>query len=247
MAKTNNEVSEDKFESIESALSKTERYIEENQKSLMIIVGAVIVAVGLYFAFTRWYLKPQEIEAQSQMFIAERNFESDSFNIALNGTSGYPGFLGIIDEYGLTKTANLAHLYAGLCYKNTGKFEDAIEYLKKFDSNDKILSNIALGSIGDCYANIGEIDDAVKYYKRAAKNVKNDFTSPEYLMRAGILLEQNQRYEDALELYVTVKEKYPNYKGFSNNENPYSQQQYSQNDFNIEKYITRVKVKGNIK
>lgn len=242
MTQTNKEVSGDKFESIENALSKTEHYIEENQKSLMIIVGAIIVAVGLYFAFTRWYLKPLEEEAQSQIFYAERSFESDSFNLALNGSSSIPGFLEIIDEYGLTKTANLAHLYAGLCYKNTGKYEEAIEHLKKFDNKDRILSNIALGSIGDCYANLGEIDDAVKYYKRAAKNVKNDFTSPEYLLRAGILLEQNSKFEEALDLYKTIQEKYPNYTGYTKSDNP-----YGQNDFNIEKYIIRVKTKGNIK
>jgi tetratricopeptide (TPR) repeat protein len=231
MAKTNNEVSGDKFESIESALTKTERYIEENQKSLTIIFGAIIVAVGIYFAFTKWYLKPLEEEAQKQMFIAERFFEKDSFNVALNGSGSYPGFLSIIDDYGFTKSANLAHYYAGICYKNMGKYSEAIENLKKFDSNDHMLSNIALGSIGDCYSELGDSDEAVKYYKRAAKNVKNDFTSPIYLMRAGILMEQKGNFKGALEVYETLQ------KEFSKT---YEAQQ-------IEKYITRVKVKGNLK
>lgn len=231
MAKTNNEVSGDKFESIENALSRTERYIEENQKSLTIIVGAIIVAVGIYFAFTKWYLKPLEEDAQKEMYIAERYFEKDSFNVALTGSGSYPGFLAIIDDYGLTKSANLAHYYAGMCYKNLGKNSEAIEYLKKFDSDDQMLSNIALGAIGDCYSELGDSNEAVKYYKRAAKNVKNDFTSPIYLMRAGVLLESKGDYKSALEVYETIQ-------------NDFSKTYEGQQ---IEKYITRVKVKGNLK
>jgi tetratricopeptide (TPR) repeat protein len=231
MAKTNKEVTPDKFESIENALTRTEHYIEENQKSLTIIVGAVIVAVGIYFAFTKLYLKPREDEAQKQMFVAERFFQKDSFNVALNGSGSYPGFLQIIDDYSFTKSANLAHYYAGMCYKNTGKYSEAIDFLKKFDSNDQILSNIALGAIGDCYAELGDADEAVKYYKRAAKNVKNDFTSPIYLMRAGILLEEKGQYEKALEVYQTLQSEYSKtYEGSQ-----------------VEKYITRVKLKGNLK
>jgi tetratricopeptide (TPR) repeat protein len=231
MANNNKEVAEDKFESIESALTKTERYIEENQKSLTIIVGAIVLAVGIYFGFTKWYLKPLEEEAQKQMFIAEQYFEKDSFNLALNGAGSYPGFLSIIDEYGLTKSAKLAHYYAGICYKNLGKYNEAIDFLKKFDSNDKMVSNVALGAIGDCYSEINNPDEAVKYYKRAANNVKNDFTSPVYLMRAGVLLEQKGNFKDAVAMYEMIQEKYS--KTFEGQQ--------------IEKYITRAKIKGNIK
>jgi tetratricopeptide (TPR) repeat protein len=165
------------------------------------------------------------------MFIAERFFEKDSFNIALNGSGSYPGFLEIIDEYGFTKSANLAHYYAGMCYKNIGKNEEAIEYLKKFDSNDKMIAPIALGAIGDCYANLGEVGEAVKFYKRAAKKEKNDFTSPLYYMRAAILLEQNNEFKNALDILETIKNNYYN----------------TEEGRNIEKYITRVKIKGNLK
>lgn len=233
MAKANNgnTTSEDKFETIESALSRTEQYIEENQKSLTIIVGAIVGVVLIYFLFNRFYLKPMEKEAHSQMFSAEKYFEKDSFNLALNGDGNYLGFLDIIDEYGLSNAANLAHYYAGICYKNTGKYQEAIDYLKKFDSDDKIVANVALGSIADCYAELNDNDKAIKYYQLAAKNVKNDFTSPVYLMRAGLLLEEKGDFKNALEAYETIQKEFlKSYEG----------QQ-------IEKYITRAKIKGNIK
>jgi tetratricopeptide (TPR) repeat protein len=229
MAK-NKEAVEDKLEGIESALTRTERYIEENRKSLSVITGAIIAAVALYFAFNRFYLEPKEIKAQKQMYIAEQYFEKDSFKLALNGDGNYPGFLFIIDEFGLTDAANLAHYYAGICYKNLGKYTEAIDLLKKFDSNDKIISNIAIGSIGDCYSELGNNDQAIKYYKRAANNIKNDFTTPLYLMRAGILLEEKGEYAEALKLYQRIESEY-------NATNEGKQ---------VEKYIARVKVKGNL-
>src|SRR5208337_787653 len=97
---------ENKLESIETALGKTEQYIEENRKSLTIIAGAIVAVVAIYFGFTRFYLKPKEEKAESQMYVAERYFERDSFRLALNGDGNYPGFLNIIDDYRLTKSAN---------------------------------------------------------------------------------------------------------------------------------------------
>ena len=224
------EAIDDKLEGIENALSRTERYIEENQKSLSIIAGAIVAAVAIYLGFNRFYMKPQEEKAQKQMYVAEQYFEKDSFKKALDGDGNYPGFLTIIDEYGLTDAANLSHYYAGICYKNTGKYTEAIENLKKFSSKDKIISNVALGSMGDCYAELGNTDDAIKYYERAANNVKNDFTSPLYLMRAGILLENKGEFKKALAIYERIEKEYTR----------------TTEGQQIEKYITRVKVKGNL-
>jgi tetratricopeptide (TPR) repeat protein len=221
---------EQKLEGFESALSKTEHYIEENRKSLSIIAGAIIAAVVLYFAFNRFYLQPKEKSAQKQMYVAEQYFEKDSFKLALNGDGNYPGFLTIIDEYGLTDASNLSHYYAGICYKNLGKYKEAIEYLKKFDSSDKIISSEALGAIADCFADLGDNDQAVKYYKKAANNNKNDFTTPLYLMRAGILLEQMNNYKDALDLYERIEKEHNNTK----------------EGREVAKYIARVKTKGNL-
>lgn len=221
---------ENKLEGIESALTKTEHYIEENRKSLSIIAGAIIVAVLLYFAFNRFYMQPKEKNAQRQMYVAEQYFEKDSFKLALNGDGNYPGFLTIIDEFGLTDASNLSHYYAGVCYKNLGNYKEAIEHLRKFDSNDKIISSEALGATGDCYADLGENDKAVKYYKKAADNNKNDFTSPLYLMRAGILLEEMSDYKEALKVYQRIEQEFNSTK----------------EGREIEKYIARAKVKGNL-
>jgi len=198
----------DKIETVDNVLSRSEQYIEDNQKIITIVILAIVAIVGLYLAYHKWYLKPLEEEANSQMFVAEQYFERDSFNLALNGDLNYPGFLTIIDEYSSTKAANLAHYYAGMSYLHMGQFENAIEYLSSFDSDGKILKSESLGGIGDAYMELKNTQEAINYYKKAGTATENEFTSPLYLMRAGLAMESINDYKGALEQYKLIKEKY---------------------------------------
>jgi len=197
------------FQSVENALSRTEQYIEENQKSLTIIIIAIVVVVGGYLGYKKFYLEPSNREAQASMYVAENYFEQDSFLLALEGDGEEYGFLDIIDEFGITKTANLAHYYAGICYLRTGSFEDAIEYLEQFDAEDIMIASLALGAIGDCYMELGDKEEAAAFYLKAGARKKNSFTSPIFLKKAGMVLEDLQQYDKALKAFNTIKKDYP--------------------------------------
>lgn len=200
----------DNIVAVETALSRSEQFIEDNRKILIGIVIVIVAIVGGYLAYNRWYLKPLNDEANSQMFRAEQYFEVDSFSLALNGDLNYPGFLTIIDDYSSTKAGNLAHYYAGICYLQMGKFNEAIEYLSGFDSDDKMLMPIAYGAQGDAYLELKQPEKAAEFYVKAGTVSENMFTSPLYLMRAGLVLESLKDYKSALEHYKVIKEKYKN-------------------------------------
>ena len=199
---------EEKIHAVEEALSKSEKFIEKNQKILTIVIGSAIVIVLGIFAFQKLFIAPREKAAQGQMFVAQQYFEQDSLNKALNGDANYPGFLDIIDEYSMTKSANLAKYYAGIIYLKQGKFEDAITYLKKFDSNDEFVGPMATGSIGDAYMELGQKDKAVDYYLNASKQQVNDLTTPLYLMRAAFVYEELGKFDKAVELYEKIQKEY---------------------------------------
>ncbi len=200
---------EETIGAVEEAFSKTEQFIEKHQKIILIVVGAIIVIVLGFFGFRRFYLSPKEKEAQSQMFMAEKYFEQDSLKKALDGDGQYLGFLAIIDDYGITKSANLAHYYAGICYLKLGKFEEAITYLKKFDADDKVVAPMAKGAMGDAYMELKQTEKAAGLYQEAAEISKNEFTSPLFLMKAAWANEELGNLVKALKYYKQIKEEFP--------------------------------------
>lgn len=196
--------------SITERLSKTERYIEDNKKSLGIIIGVVLLLVIGYLAYIKFIVGPAEEKARGQMFTAERYFEQDSLKKAIDGDGNFPGFKQIIEDYGSTKSGNLARYYLGMSYLKMGKFQEAIDNLNSYDGEDEITSVMAIGAVGDAYMELGKTEDAIKQYQKAASEKKNNFTSPIYLMKSGMAFETLGKYNEALQAYEQIKKEYPN-------------------------------------
>ena len=214
---------DERLESIESTLSNAELFIEKNQKAIVIVLSVVIVAVLAFFGVKKFYLEPREVNAQKAIYHAEQYFEKDNFTSALNGDGNYLGFVDVINEFGGTKTANLAKYYAGICYLNTGDFNNAINYLKDFNGKDVMLTSMALGAMGDAYMELDNVAEAAKCYESAAIKSANAFTSPMYLLRAGMAYEMAGNFQKAVDSYKKIKADYPT----------------SNEGFSIEKYIAR--------
>lgn len=214
----------DNLLAVEEALSKTELFIENNKNLLTYIVLAIIIIVLAYMGYKKFILAPKELEAQAQMFVAEQYFEKDSLQLALYGDENLnAGFLQIIDDYGITKSANLANFYAGICFLKLGDFQSAIDYLEDFDSDDMIIARMAEGALGDAYLELGSTEKALKHYLKAADISGNNLTSPLFLMKAAWTYEILDQNEKAVEIYYRIKREFP--KSFEARE--------------IEKYITR--------
>jgi tetratricopeptide (TPR) repeat protein len=210
MAKKKNVKQTDKnLEGIEQALSRSEQFIEENQKILTYILAGIILVLLIIVGGNRYYLKPQNEEAASDMFYAERFFEIDSFNLALNGYGTYPGFLNVIDDYGITKTAKIARYYAGICYHQLGQHETAVEYLHKFKTNDLLVGAAKYSTMGDAYVELGELEKAESSYKTGIDKFPNNFSTPIMLKKLGILYEEMGEFEKALKTYTTIEDNYP--------------------------------------
>ncbi len=215
---------------IESALTRTEQFIEDNQKLLTNISIGILVVVLLVVAGNRYILKPKNVEAAEAMYMAERFFEQDSFNLALNGYGTYSGFLDIMDDYSITKSAKLAKFYSGVCYKELGDFEAAEKQLSKFKTNDLLVGATALSALGDVYSEMQQYSKSVKAYLTAADKYENSFTTPIILKKAGIVYEADGDLEGALSVYKRISSDYPD----------------SSEGREIKKYIGRVEAKISI-
>jgi tetratricopeptide (TPR) repeat protein len=225
MAKTTRSTGDENLEAIQSSLGRTEQFIEENQKSISIIIGAIIFIVVGYLAYQKFYIAPLEEEAQQEIFLAQADFAKDSFELALNGVEGYyEGFEYIADEYSMTNVGAIANFYAGVSHLRLGNYDEAIDYLKSFDAKDEIISTMAIGAIGDAYVEKNDVEEAVSYFKKASERHPNEFVTPVYLFKLGLAYEKLGKKEDAKAAYTKIKEDYSK----------------SNEARNIDKYITRV-------
>jgi len=207
--KTNKEQQDAGFEGIELALTKSERFIEQNQKTLIYVVSGIILVVLIFIGSKRFYIEPRQENASKEMFMAEKFFDKDSFDLALNGYGTYPGFLQIIDDYGMTKSSNLAKYYAGVCYLNMEDFDNAITYLNKFKTNDILIGASKYSSLGDAYSGSEKFEDAAAAYLKGAEKYENNFSSPILLKKAGLVYEELKQYKKAHEVYTRLKLSYP--------------------------------------
>ena len=224
MAKNKNKNQEDQLKTIEESLTKAEMYVEKNKNNLMVIVLAIAVGFSAFFAYDRFYVQPNEENAATEMYMAEKNFELGKYQEALDGDEQFAGLLEIIESYGGTSSGNLAEYYAGLSYLKLGDAEAAIDHLDNFSSDDEMLAPIAKGAIGDAFSELGQNEEALNYYITAAEMRTNDFTTPVFLMKAANAAYSLENKKQALSLYTRIQDEFAS----------------SREGQNIGKYIARI-------
>ncbi|WP_205058624.1 tetratricopeptide repeat protein [Pedobacter sp. KACC 23697] len=190
--------------------TKKGSFLQENNKSLLFIAGAVVLLVLIYLWYQGVYLKGRAEEAASKMYKAEQFVGVDSLsNRAVKGEGGYPGFEQIAKEYDNTKSANLANLYLGGIYLRKGEYKQAIEALSKYSATGSPVADpLALGLLGDAYSELKDYKQAATYYKKAADKASK-FTSPMFLKKLGLVNESQNDFKGAVEAYTKVKTQYP--------------------------------------
>ena len=205
------------FNTLDETASKSEQWVERNQKILfsgLIAVAAIILG---FLAYNKYVMEPKEKEAANELAYPKSYFEraqnttaqTDSlYALSLNGADGKYGLVDIAENYSNTKAGNLAKYMSGIAYLKTGDYENAIKYLSDFSSDDEMLSSIALGNIGDAFVEINQPEDAYDYYLRAANVRDNNFTTPYYLFKAGNVAMELEKFEEAEKHFNKIKNEY---------------------------------------
>ncbi|WP_028297791.1 tetratricopeptide repeat protein [Olivibacter sitiensis] len=189
----------------------TGSFVRDNQKSLAFIAIGVVVLVILFFGYQYFYLAPRAEKASNEMFRAEQYALIDSLhNKAIDGDGSYLGFKEIADEYSNTKSANIANAYLGGLYLRQGKYQEAANALEKYsDSGSPIIDPLVVGLLGDAYSELKDYKKAAQNYKEAAEKSDNNFTTPLFLKKLGLVNEAQNDYKNALAAYKKIKSDYP--------------------------------------
>ena len=219
------EIKNENAEAVVEAVSKTEKFFNENGKILGGILAGLVVVAAAVFCWYKFAYQPAVEEAQGEMAVAEANFRAADYEVALNGDGNVLGFAQIIDEYG-AKAGKAVYFYAGVCELQFGNYDLAIKYLESYNGKDAILKARAIACIGDAYVGLENYAKALNYFEKAASVVENMYAAG-YLLKAGIVAEKLGESQKALGFYQTIKNKYPQ----------------SMEGYDIDKYIGRIEAK----
>jgi len=188
-------------------LDDTQGWLEHNAKPLLGVVGAIIVVVLAVVGY-RAYQTSENETAQQEMFAAIYQFEADSLNKALKGDGNIIGLEAIAEDYGSTASGKLANFYIGSIYLKQGKFDQAIEALDNFSSDDILVQARAYSLLGDAYSEKKDYDAAKDNYLKAANHKPNKFFTPGYLMKLAVVQELQKDYKGAAETYDRIIKNY---------------------------------------
>jgi tetratricopeptide (TPR) repeat protein len=209
----------DVFNTLDETASRSEKFVIQNQKTIFIVLGLIVVLILAYLPYQKYIKAPKEKEAANELAFPKAYFEDantnaitvDSLlNLGLNGADGKYGFVDISNQYSGTKAGNLANYYAGISYLKLKNYKEAINYLEKFSSEDELLGPTAKGAIGDAFADINQPEDALDYYLKAANLRDNNFSSPLFLLKAGNTAMELEKFSKALDIFNRIKTDYPN-------------------------------------
>lgn len=204
-ASNQNPADQDQLETINNHLTNLGRNIETNKKAMGIAMGAILVVAALTFAWLYLYKIPNNNKAMEAYNKVElSSMMSDSLSAAQ--------YKKVADEYSGTAAGKLAALSAAETLYNSGKYEEAAKYLKKFSSSDKVLAANAQILLGDCYVNLKKYDDAIAAFKAGEKKGKgNPQIAPRALLKMAVVYDEQKKYSDALACYETIKKDYPEF------------------------------------
>ena len=219
------EIKKENAEAVVEAVSKAEKFFQENGKLLSYICAGFIVLCVIVFCWFKFIHQPKVAEAQGQMAVAEQTFRTGDYEVALNGDGNALGFVQIIDEYG-KKAGKAVYFYAGICELQLGEWEQAIKYLESYKGKDAILAARATACIGDAYVGLEDYKKALGYFEKAAGMADNMYAAG-YLLKAGAVAEELGENEKALSFYKKIKDQYPQ----------------SMEAYDVDKYIGRIEAK----
>ncbi|RAK63260.1 tetratricopeptide repeat protein [Hymenobacter edaphi] len=189
-------------------LEDSELFVRRNKNIVFGLLAAIVLVVVGGFGYYTWR-QSQDDKAQATMFQAVNYWEADSLRKALKGDGQAPGLEAVASEYGGTKAGNLANFYAGAASLKDGKFQQAIDYLEDFSSDDLLLQARAYALIGDANMELKKYKEAADYYQKAADYKANEYFTPGYLMKLAVAKEMQKDYAAAGTAYDKIVNDYP--------------------------------------
>lgn len=205
-------------------VDKIKAWINGQNKTLVYGVSAVVLLTTGIVLYQYLYQMPKEKKGMVAIIDIQKQFDEDSFNLVLKSAPK------LADEYGGTKSGDLAAYYAGVSYLYTGDFKNAVVYLEKVSFDDKVMKSQAIGLLGDAHIENKDLESGLKCYLKAIKVSKNSFSTIMWSRKAARVYEKKDEWKKALKIYEDLQKNFKDEDEISD----------------LSKYIARAKAKLDI-
>ena len=190
-------------------VSKAEHFFENNYQKIILGVVAV-VAIAAILTFITNTGKGKEKKAQVAAVGAQKAFQQQQWQTAIDGNEEFAGFTAIADDYQKTNIGNLAHYYLGISYMKTGEYEKALNELEQYkQTSDPNINGLAYMNMGDASMELGNTAQAVEYYKQAA-NTDSEAYQADFLIRYGMAQLKVNDNTGAKATFERITQNFPN-------------------------------------
>ena len=204
MAKQQNET-RTSIDELNESLSGIEKKVEENKKMIVWVLGAIVAIAVIILGYVYIIQEPNFENAKTEIAQADSKLALGQDSIALEA------YKAVADSYS-NDAANRAGLNAGIILFQQGKYEEAINYINKFDAEGVLVGPASQSLIGDCYVNLEKYDEAVKYFDKAISLAgDNDLYTPLFILKKATVLREQGKFAEEAKALEIIKNKYPNF------------------------------------
>jgi TolA-binding protein len=195
---------------------EVKNFVLEFQAKILIgaaVIALVVVGVILYGNKT----KSDNNKAAGLLAKVIPLYESTSYKEAIDGqpSTNTPGLKSIVDQYGSTENGETAKIYLGNSFLMTGNTEEAFKTFDSYSGKNPLFKATALAAKAGILESRKENDKAADMYKDAATVSKINPANAEYLLKAGIILLNSGKKEEAKSVFDIIKKDYKTSAAFS--------------------------------
>lgn len=184
-------------------VTEAQNFYQKNQNGILLGLGALIVLIG-GLVFWKYNKEQKSAEAAIEIYESETAFAQDSFAQAI------VGFEEVASSYGGTPSGNIANYYAGVASLQSGKFQEAIDFLEEYKPSNDVMKALKAGVLGDAYAEAGDLDQALSSYTTSANASNNSAVAPHFINKAALLSDKLGDKEASKGFFEMLKKDFPN-------------------------------------
>ncbi|MDA9987315.1 tetratricopeptide repeat protein [Crocinitomicaceae bacterium] len=189
-----------------------------NSKSFRIstiAIGSVALIILGYLGYRQFMWKPENEKSKSSYYVALNAVTNEDQNATADTSKASAKNDPIkklqksVKKYDGKIGGEVSKYLLATQYMRKGKYKEALTLLESVSVEDTYVSVQVVGLQGDCQSELNKFEDAYELYKTAANMNANNFTSPMYLFKAGLVAEQLKKYDLAKSHFETIAVQYP--------------------------------------